>query len=153
MFGWENQMLGRDWWKSRDKTGSNFCPERMEVSFLHVLDPNSSSFYVKCPRKCQKTYNFDIFLHFPKFTPLPLLNFGMNLKFDDIHLCAYYQSYIMQSLMFPNCFVQKLSKKKLWGVGSSLPPPGKGRANSQILGFSLVYKFLRILFTLCSIFE
>ena len=28
---------------------------------LHVLDPNFPSFYVKCPRKCQKTYNFDIF--------------------------------------------------------------------------------------------
>ena len=34
---------------------------RIEAPFLHVLDPNSPSFYVKCPRKCQKAYNFDIF--------------------------------------------------------------------------------------------
>ena len=48
-----------------------FFPGRIEAPFLHVLDTNSSSFYVDCPRKCQKTYNFDIFKHFPKFTPLP----------------------------------------------------------------------------------
>ena len=35
-----------------------FCPGRIEAPFLNVLDPNSP---VKCPRKCQKTYNFDIF--------------------------------------------------------------------------------------------
>ena len=50
----------------------------------------SPSFYVKCPRKCQKTYNFDIFLDFPKFTPLPLLNFEMNSKFDHIPLFICY---------------------------------------------------------------
>ena len=33
---------------------SNLCPERIEAAFLHVHDPNSPSFYVKCPRKCQK---------------------------------------------------------------------------------------------------
>ena len=27
---------------------------------LHILDPNYPSFYLKCPIKCQKTYNFDI---------------------------------------------------------------------------------------------
>ena len=59
--------------KSRDKTEKlsffegnqrklfQRCPGRIEAPFLHVLDPNSPSFYVKCPRKCQKTYNFDIF--------------------------------------------------------------------------------------------
>ena len=60
--------------ESRDKTGKTvifpeiaeeivqiFFPARIEASFLNVLDPNSSSFFVKCPRKCQKTYNFDIF--------------------------------------------------------------------------------------------
>ena len=40
---------------------SNFALEGQKSSFLHVLDPNSPSFYVKCPRKCRKTYNFDIF--------------------------------------------------------------------------------------------
>ena len=34
----------------------------------------------------------------------------------------------MQSLMFLACFVQKLSKKNLWGVGS-IPLSGKGRVN------------------------
>ena len=29
----------------------------------------------------------------------------------------------MQRLMFPDCFVQKLSKKNLWGFGSTPPPP------------------------------
>ena len=29
-----------------------------------------------------KTCNFDIFQHFPKFAPLPFLNFEMNPKFD-----------------------------------------------------------------------
>ena len=33
----------------------------------------------------------------------------------------------MQSLMFLDCFVEKLSKKNLWGVGST--PLGKGRVN------------------------
>ena len=33
----------------------------------------------------------------------------------------------MQSLMFLACFVQKLSKKNLWGVSST--PLGKGRVN------------------------
>ena len=29
----------------------------------------------------------------------------------------------MQRLMFLDCFVQKLSKKNLWGFGSIPPPP------------------------------
>ena len=55
-------MLGRDWWKSRDKTGKIVIFPGIEgkivpifAPFLHVLDPNSLSFYVKFPRKCQKT--------------------------------------------------------------------------------------------------
>ena len=97
MFRWGSQILETDGWKSKDKTGKTvifpeiagkivpiFALEGQEAPFLHVLDPNSPSIYVKCPRKCRKTYNFDIFLHFRKFTPLPLLNFGMNPKFDHI---------------------------------------------------------------------
>ena len=60
-------------WKGRIKTGKavifpgklgeifQFFPGRIEAAFLHVIDPNFSSFYVKCARKCQKTYNSDIF--------------------------------------------------------------------------------------------
>ena len=129
----------RDWWKvgakleklsfSRDsrENCSNFCPGRMEAP-LHGLDPNSPSIYVKCPRKYQKVYNFDIFLHFPKFTSLPLLNFGMNPTFDHIPPMCILINLHMQSLMFLNCFGQKLSSKKIWGAGST-PPFGKGRVN------------------------
>ena len=60
------------------------------VLILHNIDPNYSSFYLKCPRKYQKTYNFNIFLHFPKFTPLPLQNFVENTEFDYTPLCIYY---------------------------------------------------------------
>ena len=59
----------------------------MEASLLHILDTNYPSFCLKCPRKCQKTYNFDIFQHLPKFAPLPLLNFGVDPKFD--HTLVY----------------------------------------------------------------
>ena len=62
---------------------SNYHPERIETPFLHVLNLNSPSYYVKCPRKCQKTYNF-LTLSQMKFTPLCLLNFGMNPKLDHI---------------------------------------------------------------------
>ena len=67
-----------------------FSPGRIEAHFLHILDLNYPSFYLKCPRICQKTYNFDIFQHFPKFAPLPLLNFGLAPIFDHIPLCVYY---------------------------------------------------------------
>ena len=66
---------------------SNYHPERIEAPFLHVLDLNSPSSYVKCPRKCKKTYNF-LTLSQMKFTPLHLLNFGMNPKLDHIPLCV-----------------------------------------------------------------
>ena len=36
-------------------------PWKDRSPLLHVLDPNSPSFYAKYPGKCQKTYNFDIF--------------------------------------------------------------------------------------------
>ena len=65
---------------------SNYHPERIEAPFLHVLDLNSPSSYVKCPRKCKKTYNF-LTLSQMKFTPLHLLNFGMNPKLDHIPVC------------------------------------------------------------------
>ena len=63
------------------------------------------------------------FKQFPKFAPLPLLNFGVDLKFHHIALCVYYQSWIMQSLVFLTYFLQKLSKKNLWGSARNPPPP------------------------------
>ena len=56
-----------------------FCPGSIETLFLHVLDLNYPSIYLKCPRKYQKTSNFDIFLHFSKFAP-PLPNLGKVLN-------------------------------------------------------------------------
>ena len=131
MFGWQSHILGRDRWKSRVKTGKtvvfqgnqgqlfHFFPGRIEAPLLHILDPNYSSFYLKCLRKRQKSIILTFFKQFPKFAPLPLLNFAVGLKFDHIPLCVYYQSYIMQSLVFLTHFFQKLSKKNLWGVGST----------------------------------
>ena len=99
---WESQILGRDRRKSRVKTGKTviflwkagsvvpILPGRKESPFLHVLDPNSPSFYVKCPRKFQKTYNFDIFPTLLQIYTSSLINFRMNLKFDHMPLCEYY---------------------------------------------------------------
>ena len=98
---WKSQILERDGWKSRVKTGKTvifpriaeklfqFFPGTIEAPFLHVLDPNSPSFNVKCPRKCQKPYNFDIF-YFSQIYTSPLLNFEINPKFDHILLYVYY---------------------------------------------------------------
>ena len=57
------EKYGQNWKKLSFFQGNEgqFCPGRIETPFLHVLDPNSPSFYVKWPRKCQKTYHFDIF--------------------------------------------------------------------------------------------
>ena len=74
--------------------------------FLHVLDPNSFSFYVKCPRKCQKTYNFD----HPPMCILLKLHYA---KFDVSRL-----------------FCSKvIEEKSLGGLIDPPPPPlfGKGR--------------------------
>ena len=44
---------------------------------LHILNPNYHSFYLKCPRKCQKTYNFDIFPSLSQFCTSPSLKFEL----------------------------------------------------------------------------
>ena len=77
---WKNCHFSRD---SRENC-YNFCPERIKSLFLHVLHLNSPSFYVKCPRKCQKPIILTFFSHLPKFTPLSLLNSGMDPKFDQV---------------------------------------------------------------------
>ena len=74
LFGWESQILGRDRRKGRVRTGKKnchfpgnqeklfqFCHGMIESPLLHILNPNYRSVYLKCLRKCQKTYNFDIF--------------------------------------------------------------------------------------------
>ena len=101
---------------------SNYHPERIEAPpFLHVLDLNSPSSYVKCPRKCQKTYNF-LTLSQMKFTPLHLLNFGMNPKLDHIPVCILLK---LDNAKFgvSSLFFLKLSKKKFRGDRLTPPSP------------------------------
>ena len=58
--------------KSRAKIGNchfpgksgaigQFFSGKIKALFLHILGPNYHSFYLKCLRKYQKTYNLDIF--------------------------------------------------------------------------------------------
>ena len=58
---------------------------------------------------------------FSKFAPLPLQNFGVDLKFDYIPLYVYYYSWIMQSLVFLTYFVQKL-QRNTFGGSAQAPP-------------------------------
>ena len=57
--------------------------------------------------------------HFPNFAPLPPPNFEVNPKFSQTPICVYYQSKLMQSLVFLTYRFQKVSKKILWGLGDS----------------------------------
>ena len=51
-------------------------------------------------------------------------------------MCILLKLQIMQSLMFLDCFVQKVSKKNLLGVGSTHPPPLVKEALTADLGIS-----------------
>ena len=86
----EGQAESRGMFQGNQGQFFQFLPWKDRSPIFTRLDPNSPSFYVKCPRICQKTYNLDIFQHFPKFTPLPFLNFGVNPKFYHIPQRVYY---------------------------------------------------------------
>ena len=65
---------GKNWKKNSFFKGNQgqlfqFCPERTEALLLHIL--HYSLFYLKCPRKYQKTYNFDIFPTLPQTCTSP----------------------------------------------------------------------------------
>ena len=51
------------------------------------------------------------FKQFPKFAPLPLLNFEVDLKFDHIPLCVLlklkYAKFGVSNLFFPNVIEEK----------------------------------------------
>ena len=55
-----NQKQLFQFWPGAGKSGKSGKSGAI-VPILHILDPNYPSFYLKCPRKFQKTYNFDIF--------------------------------------------------------------------------------------------
>ena len=69
------------------------------------------------------------FEHFPKFAPLPLQNFGMNLKFDHTPMCILlkldYAKFSVSNLFFSKVIEEKPLEGG--GGGSVLPPPDKGR--------------------------
>ena len=129
MYGWESQVLGRERLKSRAKTRKivifpgksgqlfQFCPGRIEALFYTFF----TQIILKCPRKYQKTHNFEIFLHFPKFAPLLLSNFEENPKFD--HIPMYVLLKFHYAKFGVSNFYQRLSKKNLWGFCSIPPPP------------------------------
>ena len=134
MCGWESQILARHKWKSSVKSRKTVItpgklvaivpifPWKDRSPFLHILDPNYLSFYLKCPRKWQKTYNFNISPTLYQICTSPLLNFGVDLKFDHIPLCVYYYCWIMQGLVFLTYFSNVIEEKPL-GVDSKFPPP------------------------------
>ena len=59
-----------------------------------------------------------------KFTPLHLLNFGMNPKLDHIPVCMLlkldYAKFGVSSLFL---FSKVIEEKHLGGIGSTPPPP------------------------------
>ena len=134
--------------KSRLKTGKNsyfqgsqgqlfqFCPGRIEAPpppLLHIIDSNYPSFYLKYPRKSQKTYNLTFFQHFPKFAPLPLPNFGVDLKFDHISPMCILLKLDYAKLGVSKLFFSKvIEEKPLGGVGST-PHLGTGRVKQLIV--------------------
>ena len=48
-----------------------FCTGRLEVIILHILDPNYSSFYLKCPRKYKRPIILTFFDTSPNLHLLP----------------------------------------------------------------------------------
>ena len=67
-----------------------FCHGRIEASLLHIRNSNYPSIYLKCPRKYQKTYNFDIFTTLPKICTSPPPKFWERNLNLIIPPCVYY---------------------------------------------------------------
>ena len=141
LYGWERQILGKDRWKSRAKTEKlslfkgnreqsfQFCPGRIEASYLHILKPNYHSFYLKCPRKYQKTYSSNTS---PNLHLSPSQNLGNILNLITSSYVYITEIGLCKRLVFLNYVFRKLSNKSLWGVGST--SLGNGRIKSHRLG-------------------
>ena len=70
----------------------------------------------------KKSIILTFFQHFPDIAPLPLLNFGVDPKFDHTSLCVLLKlDYAKFGVS--NLFFQKLSKNNLFFGGGG----GKGR--------------------------
>ena len=99
--GWACQILGRDMWENRDKTGKmlNFpglFNRNFYCLFLNGRNTPILPFWHQIPslirelnQKTPKNYVFEqIFQHFLNFEPLPPLISGLNSKFDYTTLCV-----------------------------------------------------------------
>ena len=129
IFVWvRNQILGGTGGKVESKLENCHFPEESGAivpvlpwkdrsPLLHILHPNYPSFYLKCPRKCQKPITLTFFQQFPKFACLALVNFGVDLKFI-ISSYVYIINVRLCKVWF-FCFLQNLSKKDFWGVSST----------------------------------
>ena len=129
MFGWEDQILGRDRQKSRVQNRklsffqrnqgqlSQFCPGRIEALLLHILDPKLSFILFKLSQKMsKKPIILTFFQHFPKFAPLPLLNFGVDPTFDHPPMCILLKlDYVKFGVS--NLFFSKVIEEKPLVVG------------------------------------
>ena len=82
----------------------------------------------------KRPINLTFFKQFPKFAPPPLLNVGVDLKFDHILLCVYYKKLDYAKFGVSNLFLSTVIEEKPLGVGSTPPPPpfGTGRVNSFV---------------------
>ena len=129
------QILGKDKWKNKDKTGKNAqFPRALEGNFHHlslngantahstILTPNTlSDFKIEPENKKKLCFFKQILKHYLNFEPLPLPISGLNLKFDYDTLYVPNRSLLSQNLVFKSYLYQTLSRK-LFG-GSSRPPP------------------------------
>ena len=98
--GWEGHILRSDRWKSKAKLEKchfpenkgqlfQFCPGRLETPFSHILDPNYPYFYLKCPRKYQRTYNFENFSNTsPNLHLTPLKFLGKSQILLQLLMCT-----------------------------------------------------------------
>ena len=91
------------------------------VGHRTLLTQITLHFLYNVSENVKKPIILTFFKQFPKFASVPLLNFGVDLKFDHIPLCVYYRRYIMHSLVFLTHFF-KSYQKKLWGGGGQLDP-------------------------------
>ena len=144
MHGWEYQNLGRDRGKSRAKTERlsffqgkqgqlfQFFPGRIEAHFLHIINPNYSSFNLKCPRKYKKPHNFDIFPTLPQICTSPLPNLLGNPIFNYTPYVYIIDVGLYAKFGGSNVYHSKVIEEKLEGGGG-----GRGRQDLDCMDMRL----------------
>ena len=179
LWGWACQILGRDKWKIRDKTRkminfpglwkeiSTICPWMVRTTPILPFWPQIPYLISKLSQKTQKTMFLNKFWNIPQFDSLPPPISEINPKFDYATLCALNRSLVSQNFIFKSYLYQKLSRRKLWGVGSTLlslesgrvkvrPEGTRDRNNEASLGFlkngimGCLFKEIKIIWNLFS---